>query len=173
MRELQTERLLLRRLRREDAQRIFSCWASDSEVTKYLTWSPHQSVETTHAIMDLWLAAYEKPNCYRYGIVLRESDELIGMIDVVQIVDGEPVIGYCSGRAYWGQGYMTEALKALCAALFEDGYPSIFIEAMEENVGSNRVIQKAGFSFVGSYVRSQSPGKPEPVRLNSYRLKRA
>lgn len=173
MKELQTGRLLLRRLRREDVPRIFSCWASDPAVTKYLTWQPHESEETTHKIMDLWLAAYDKPETRRYGIELKDSGELIGMIDVVQIANGEPVIGYCSGRAYWGNGYMTEALRALCDALFEEGYPSIYIEAVDENTGSNRVIQKAGFSFVGSHVQNQSAIKPVPVRINSYRLKRA
>ncbi|MBR3293136.1 MAG: GNAT family N-acetyltransferase [Oscillospiraceae bacterium] len=173
MKELQTGRLLLRRLRREDVPRIFSCWASDPAVTKYLTWQPHESEETTHKIMDLWLAAYDKPETRRYGIELKDSGELIGMIDVVQIANGEPVIGYCSGRAYWGNGYMTEALRALCDALFEEGYPSIYIEAVDENTGSNRVIQKAGFSFVGSRVHTPPAGEKSPVTLNCYRLKRA
>ena len=136
MKELETERLLLRKVRREDAQRIFDCWASDPEVTRYLTWQPHASVAMTKAVMDRWLADYDKPDTYRYGIELRETGELIGMIDVVGYHHGNPVIGYCSGRAYWGNGYMTEALKALCAALFEAGYSMIRIEAVRENIGS-------------------------------------
>lgn len=115
MKELETERLLLRHIRRDDAQRIFDCWASDPEVTRYLTWQPHASVAVTEAIVARWLADYDKPDTYRYGIELRETGELIGMIDVVGYHHGNPVIGYCSGRAYWGNGYMTEALKALCA----------------------------------------------------------
>ena len=113
-----------------------------------------------------------KPDTYRYGIELRETGELIGMIDVVRIVDGNPVIGYCSGRAYWGNGYMTEALKALCAALFEAGYSMIRIEAVRENIGSNRVIQKAGFRFANSREQPMSESKPEIVTINSYYLTR-
>lgn len=172
MRELQTERLRLRRIVRGDAQRIFDCWASDPEVTKYLTWLPHASVEVTERIVDIWLADYEKPDCYRYGIELRESGALIGMIDVVGYQDGCPVIGYCSGRAYWGNGYMTEALKAVCAELFAQGFPAILIEAVDENIGSNRVIQKAGFRFTGVREAPQSAVKPQIVRMNSYRLDR-
>lgn len=172
MRELETERLLLRRIRREDAQRIFDCWASDPEVTRYLTWQPHASVAVTEAVMKRWLADYDKPDTYRYGIELRESGELIGMIDVVGYHHGNPVIGYCSGRAYWGNGYMTEALKALCAALFEAGYSMIRIEAVRENIGSNRVIQKAGFRFANSREQPMSESKPEIMTINSYYLPR-
>ena len=172
MKELETERLLLRRIRREDAQRIFDCWASDPEVTRYLTWQPHASVAVTEAIVARWLADYDKPDTYRYGIELRETGELIGMIDVVGYHHGNPVIGYCSGRAYWGNGYMTEALKALCAALFEAGYSMIRIEAVRENVGSNRVIQKAGFRLANSREQPMSESKPEIVTINSYYLPR-
>ena len=172
MKELETERLLLRHIRRDDAQRIFDCWASDPEVTRYLTWQPHASVAVTEAIVARWLAEYEQPDCYRYGIELRETGELIGMIDVVGYHHGNPVIGYCSGRAYWGNGYMTEALKALCAALFEAGYSMIRIEAVRENIGSNRVIQKAGFRFANSREQPMSESKPEIVTINSYYLTR-
>ena len=172
MKELETERLLLRRIRREDAQRIYDCWASDPEVTRYLTWQPHASVAVTEAIVARWLADYDKPDTYRYGIELRETGELIGMIDVVGYHHGNPVIGYCSGRAYWGNGYMTEALKDLCAALFEAGYSMIRIEAVRENIGSNRVIQKAGFRFANSREQPMSESKPEIVTINSYYLPR-
>ncbi len=173
MRELETERLRLRRVRREDVQRIFDFWACDPEVTKYLTWLPHSSVEVTNRIMDIWLKDYEQPDCYRYGIERKDTGELIGMIDVVGYHDGSPVIGYCSGRPAWGHGYMTEALKGVCAMLFDEGYDSIEIEAVRENIGSNRVIQKAGFQLVTSYEKAQSAVKPGLVTLNAYRLTRA
>ena len=172
MKELETERLRLRKIRREDAQRIFDCWASDPEVTKYLTWNPHESVAVTEKVMELWLAEYEQPDCCRYGIELKETGELIGMIDVVRIVGGKPEIGYCSGRAYWGNGYMTEALRAVCAALFDEGYGTILIRAQRENIGSNRVIQKAGFTFTGSETGPMWRGKNEIVTVNNYRLDR-
>ncbi len=173
MRELETERLKLRRIRREDTQRIFDFWARDPEVTRYLTWQPHTSVEVTELVMDHWLAEYEKPDTYRYGIELKESGELIGMIDVVGYHHGNPVIGYCSGRPAWGHGYMTEALKAVCEMLFDEGYPMIRIEAIKENIGSNRVIQKAGFTFANSREAPLSELKPEIVTIHSYYLTRA
>ena len=172
MKELQTERLLLRKVRRSDVKRIFDYWASDPEVTKYLTWQPHATAAVTEAVMERWLAEYDQPDTYRYGIERRDTGELIGMIDVVHFTDGCPVIGYCSGRPTWGRGYMTEALKAVCGMLFEEGYESILIQAVRENIGSNRVIQKAGFTFIGSETRPMSAHKPKIVTLNEYRLDR-
>ena len=170
MRELETERLRLRALRPEDVQAIYDGWASDPEVTRHLTWNPHESTEQTQSIMDYWLAEYEKEDCFRYGIERKADRVLMGMLDVVGFVDGAPVIGYCSGRAYWNRGYMTEAFQAVIRELFACGYSAIIVEAVRENTGSNRVIQKCGFRFVGSSERPLSRLKPDIVTINSYRL---
>jgi len=172
MRELETARLRLRKVRAEDAQAIFENWASDDEVTKYITWPTHQSIEDTNRILSIWLKEYENEPCYRYGIERKEDGVLMGMIDVVGFFNGRPVIGYASGRAFWNNGYMTEALRAVVKELFSDGYETIVIEAIRENVGSNRVIQKAGFTFVGTRTEPLSRFKPQIVTINSYQLKK-
>ena len=170
MRELRTKRLFLRHVRYEDAQRIFDCWASDPEVHRYLTWNPHETVETTKGVVTAWVENYKKDDCYRYGIEL--EGELVGMIGVAGYHRGNPVIWYCLGRAYWDNGYMTEALGAVTRELFDEGYDTIVIEADKENVASNRVIQKSGFTLCGVYERKLSDIKPELVTLNTYRLYR-
>lgn len=172
MKELTTERLLLRAVTREDTQAIFDNWASDDEVSKYLTWPAHQTVADTVAIMDFWLAEYEKDDCRRYGIERREDGVLMGMIDVVGYRDGAPVIGYCSGRAFWGMGYMTEALRAVADELFEAGFDRIILEAIVENIGSCRVAEKAGFVRTGRRRTVLSRFKPYEVDLNTYVLEK-
>lgn len=172
MKELQTERLKLRYITRDDVPLIFEGWANDPEVARYVTWNAHESISVTEQIMDFWLEEYNKPDCYRYGIERLSDGALMGMIDVVGYHHGNPVIGYCSGRKYWGNGYMTEALNAVVKELFSEGFEDIRIEAVRENIGSNRVIQKAGFEFIGSREDLLSDIKPEPVTINSYRLKK-
>ena len=81
MREIETKRLFLRKLRKDDAESIFRNWASDSEVAKYVTWSAHKDINETKAILDMWLAEYDNDNCYRYGIENKADGELIGMIE--------------------------------------------------------------------------------------------
>ena len=168
MKELNTQRLLLRKVTREDTQAVFDNWASDPKVSEYLTWHPHKTLADTEKIVDFWLAEYEKPECRRYGIQRREDGVLMGMIDVVGYHDGVPVIGYCSGQAFWGKGYMTEALLAVTEELFQAGYERILLEAVVENIGSNRVAQKAGFDMVGTRVTRLSRFKPYKVTLNTY-----
>ena len=168
MKELETERLILRKLRSEDCDRIFSCWANDEEVTRYLTWFPHRSPVETRTVLDRWLEEYNQSDCYRFGIELKESQQLIGMLDVVDYRDGNPEIGYVLGRAYWNQGYMTEAFAAVVQYLFEEGFSCIHIRADERNIGSNAVIRKNGFEFIKKETGPCSPCKPELVTLNHY-----
>ncbi len=172
MQELETERLKLRYITEADIPAVFEGWANDPEVAKYLTWNPHENMDVTKKVMGFWLEEYQKENCYRYGIERKADGVLMGMIDVVGFYDGVPVIGYCLGRKYWNQGYMTEALKALVEYLFADGYDTIAIEAVKENIGSNRVIEKASFEFMGTREEQLSKLKPQTVTINSYRLRK-
>lgn len=170
MREIDTERLKLRMIKRDDAQDIFNNWASDPEVTRYLTWNAHEDISDTYSILDYWLSEYKNENCYRYGIERKEDGELLGMIDVVGYHRGNPVIGYCIGKKYWNKGYMTEALRAVVERLIADGYSEIVVEAVEENIGSNRVILKNGFKLVARRETELSALKPQIVTINSYRF---
>ena len=134
-----------------------------------MTWNAHKSIEDTRGYMCFILDEYKKEDTYRWGIELRETGELIGMIDVGGYEDGSPTVGYSSGRAYWGNGYMTEALKAVVSALFKDGYDTIKICAADDNIGSNRVIQKCGFEYVCSKTEPISRIKPDTVlKVNYY-----
>ena len=167
--ELITKRLVLRKLEKEDAESIFNNWASDPEVAKYVTWNAHNSVEQTKQILDIWLKEYQNPKIVRFGITLKDSGELIGAIDVVDYVDGNPEIGYCLSRKYWNKGYMTEACDALANYLFNIGYKTIVIEADEQNIRSNRVIEKCGFEFTHKETKQCSSSKPEIITVNWYR----
>ena len=177
-REILTDRLLLRPFRADDAEKMFHGWVTDPEVTRYLTWEPHKNLEETERILEAWLAEYEKKDCYRFGIERREDGRLMGSIDVVNYKDGIPEIGYCSGREFWGKGYMTEACRAFVELLFSEGYPQIRIRAVQQNIGSNRVIQsaiakqaeKSRAELLHSDQGRICKGKTEFLKMNSSRL---
>lgn len=164
---LNTSRLSLRHFRLDDAQAMFDNWASDPEVTKFLTWETHPNVEVTRAIIKDWVEKYKEPNTYRYAITLKDSGELIGGIDVVKMVDMVPEIGYCLAKKHWNKGYMTEACKALINRLFEDGFKTITIRAESCNIGSNRVIEKCGFKFVKQITKE---AENRTLTINCYKL---
>ena len=170
---LETERLILRKFVSEDAGDMYKNWVRDPEVTKFLTWNPHESIDLTKKILDMWVKEYENPSTHRFAIVFKETNEVIGSIDVVDYVDGSPEIGYCLSRKYWNKGIMSEACKTMISYLFNQGFNKIVIEANENNVGSNRVIQKCGFTFTHKENKEHcSIFKPEPVTVNWYELRK-
>lgn len=148
--EIKTERLLLRRFRMNDAQRMFDCWANDERVTRYLTWNPHGEVGVTKYILGMWCYEYDKPTHYQWAI--EYDGELVGSISIVGFDDmsDRAEIGYCMGFDYWGKGIMTEAVGAVVEFLFNEvGCNRIEIDHLLENPASGRVAQKCGFTKEG------------------------
>lgn len=164
---LETDRLILRPFEYSDATDMFEKWASDDEVTKYLTWNTHKSIDETNNIISLWINQYEKPERINFAIVLKDTLELIGGIDVVGYLDGIPVIGYVLSRKYWNNGYMSEACKKVVEFLFNKGYNKIRIDAVVENIASNKIIQKCGgilFETIDDYCKQ----KDKTFKINCY-----
>ncbi|MFZ5878149.1 MAG: GNAT family N-acetyltransferase [Chloroflexota bacterium] len=146
---VETERLQLRVPRMEDATAIFTGWAQDPEVTHFLTWRPHENIGQTEAMLQNAIAQWEGETRFPYMITLKETGEVIGMIDP-RIEGTKVAIGYVMGRAHQGHGYMTEALRALIDWAFQQ--PTIYrvyATTDVENVASRRVMEKAGMSCEG------------------------
>ena len=170
---LNTQKLLLRPFEVGDDEAMFSGWANDPEVTRYLTWNPHESVEKTRLLIERWTAEYEKPERLNFAIELKATGELIGGIDVCGYlggVNGVPVIGYVLAKKHWGNGYMTEALTRVLELLFSRGYDMVRVDAMPENIGSIRVIQKCGGEYIGT-EDMERPLKNDTVKVNMYEVK--
>ena len=164
---LETTRLILRPFEETDALSMFKNWASDPEVAKYMTWNHHQSIETTKNILAMWIEQYQKEERINFGIVLKETNELIGGIDVCGYIDNIPVVGYVLSRKYWNNGYMTEAFQEVIKFLHSLGYQQIKVDAVIENIGSNKVIQKCGGKFI-RVDEEDMPLKNKKVKVNRY-----
>ncbi|MCI9370983.1 MAG: GNAT family N-acetyltransferase [Lachnospiraceae bacterium] len=144
---LETDRLILRQFRHEDAENMFKNWASDSEVTKFLTWPPHPNVNATKAVLNSWIDRYSELSVYNWGLEWKETGEVMGSISVVKLDEAIEAadIGYCMGKAWWGRGIMPEALRAVIAYLFNEvGLNRIAACHDVNNPKSGRVMQKAG-----------------------------
>ena len=149
---LETDRLILRRFTLEDAGSVFKNWASDEEVTKYLTWPTHKTIDVSRGYMDYCVKGYDHPSFYQWGIELKETRELIGNISVVQVTDeiDRLELGWVIGRPYWGNGYTAEAAIIIIAFLFDQvGANCICAGHDVNNPNSGRVMQKAGMKFEG------------------------
>lgn len=100
---LETDRLILRKFKKEDAEAMYNNWTSDNEVTKYLMWPTHSSQEVSQGILDKWVRSYSDDHFYQWAIVLKENGDMpIGSISAVDIKEKTSMahIGYCIGRAW-------------------------------------------------------------------------
>ena len=70
---LETERLILRRFIIEDSAAMYENWASDEDVTRYLTWPAHPSQETSKMVIEDWMNSYSNENFYQWAIVLKHG----------------------------------------------------------------------------------------------------
>lgn len=151
---IETDRLILRRYVIEDADAMYKNWASDSEVTKFLTWQPHSSVDVSRGIIENWLKEYSDEKYYQWAIVLKANgNEPIGDISVVHMKEDISMvhIGYCLGRAWWRRGIMSEALKAVMDFMFD----TVEVNRVESrhdpmNPNSGKVMQKCGMKYEGT-----------------------
>ena len=149
---IETKRLILRKAVLADAEPMFRNWANDAEVTKYLTWSPHENVDATRAILASWAEEYKNDDYYQWMIVLKEIDQPIGSLLASTVGRAQSAhIGYCIGKTWWHQGLMSEALRAVINYLFDEvGYHRI--ESMHDpnNPHSGAVMRKCGMQYEGT-----------------------
>ena len=130
---------------------MFENWASNPEVTQYLTWLPHESVETTKESLKSWVEGYQNPLQFKWAIVL--NDEVVGNIDTVHVKEKIDAveIGYALSRKCWGKGIMTEALIAVSRYLLEEaGCNRVCARHDVNNPASGKVMQKAGMTYEGT-----------------------
>lgn len=155
---IETERLILRQFRPDDAEAMYKNWANDPEVTKYLMWPAHTAPEISKAIIESWVKAYENPEHYQWAITVKENgDEPIGDIAVVgRNEKAESMhIGYCIGRTWWHQGIVSEALQAVMDYLFDTvGVNRIEARHDPRNLHSGNVMRKCGMRYEGTLRQS-------------------
>lgn len=154
---IETERLILRPFTTEDAETMFRNWASDPEVTKFLTWPTHNSVEVSRWVLNDWCSRYAEPDFYQWAIVPKELGEPIGSIAAVQVNDSARwvEIGYCIGKNWWHRGCVSEALNALIRFFFEEvGVGRIQAKHDPRNPNSGAVMRKCGMVCEGTLRRA-------------------
>lgn len=163
--EIVTERLRLRRFAPGDAPAMFKNWTNDPEVTRYLTWNPHGTIENTEGFLAFLLGKQDNIDDYEWGIEI--DGELCGSIAVMNFSEENRSceMGYCLSRRMWGKGYMTEALRAVIGYLFENtDFTVVKAYHHTDNPASGRVMQKAGMQHTGdSFVFVEKHGCDVPV----------
>ncbi|MBQ6719671.1 MAG: GNAT family N-acetyltransferase [Oscillospiraceae bacterium] len=155
--QIETDRLNLRPFVMQDADAMYRNWASDPEVTKFLSWPTYKSVDTAHEILEVWTNQYDDKTFYQWAIELKKLGQPIGSISVVNHDDNVEMaeIGFCIGKNWWGQGIMTEAFQAVIDFLFGVvGVQRIEAGHDPNNPASGAVQRKCGLKYEGTLRRS-------------------
>lgn len=150
LQELNTPRLILRKLTMADAPLYFQRIGSRPEVAQYMLWETHKHLSETESVITHVLSRYASGRCYRWCIALAEDNSPIGAIELLRFVEEEDScsFAYMLGSDYWGMGYGTEALrKVLDFAFAVMHLQSVTADHIAANPASGAVMRKAGMTF--------------------------
>lgn len=149
---LETERLILRPIRRDDApvvQQRFARWPVVQWLHATVPWPYPEDGAATHlAKAEAEMAAGEK---HHWALVLKgAADEPIGSISLWPYNGETPDMrGFWLAEEFWGRGLMTEAAERVTAYAFDDlGWPVLYLNNAEPNAGSHRIKEKQGAVIV-------------------------
>jgi len=148
---IKTGRLMLRPFKKGDVEDVYNNYGSDINITKYISWIPCDTIEKCENFINFNLKEYESnPKFYSWAITL--DDMIIGSVAIFNVNDendsGE--LGYSLGSRWWGNGYMTEATKAVIDYGFNEvGFNRIYASCHEENIASKKVMEKLSMTYEG------------------------
>lgn len=143
--DVETARLILRRPRMTDAASMFERYASDPDVTRFLGWPRHASIDATEAFLRFSEQEWERWRVGPYLILSREDGRLLGSSGLSVQSTHEAVTGYVLARDVWGRGYATEALTAVVDVARRIGVRRLTAQCHPEHRPSRRVLEKCGF----------------------------
>lgn len=150
---IETERLVLRSFRLEDAPALHERVLGDPEVMRFIPRGGAPSVERTRAAIERYVA-HERAHGYSlWAVELRDTGELIGDCGLYRVEGAGPEVevAYHLGRPWWGRGYATEAAKAALDFGFrEAGLAEIVAICFPDHAASRRVMEKAGMRYAGT-----------------------
>jgi len=153
---LNTTRLSLRWIRAEDLDDFYAVY-SNPEVMRYWSTPPLTTKDAASKLIDEIHESIERDDILKWGIALKSNDKLIGSVTLFHLdfTHHRAEIGYAQGRAYWGQGYMQEALTAVINYAFEVlNLHRIEADVDPRNDASVRTLERLGFQREG-YLRER------------------
>jgi len=129
----------------QDAEEIFYSYASKEQVTEFLPWKTHESIDDTRAFLKIAIQTWKARTQFAYSVRMHDTGRLIGACGCLH-TDGVFQIGYVFSPSVWGQGYATDVCSGLVQAIREN--PAVrkitsFVDV--ENIRSMKVLERVGF----------------------------
>jgi RimJ/RimL family protein N-acetyltransferase len=164
----ETDRLILRRPRLDDAAHVFERYAGDRDVSRYLAWQLHQSPDTTRRFLEFSDQEWQRWPAGPYLIESKSDGSLIGGTGFSFETSYRASTGYVLAKDAWGQGFATEAVRAMVDIGRTLRIVRLYAVCHVDHEKSARVLDKAGFAREGVLQRylefpNLSPGQPSDV----------
>lgn len=160
---LETDRLILRFWGKEDLEDFYE-YAKVDGVGQMAGWKPHASIQESETIL---LSFIKEKN--EFALELKENHKVIGSlgleklsIPLYHVYDNQMgrEIGYVLSKEYWGNGFMTEAVRRVISFCFEEeNYDFLLCSHKSTNDLSKKVIEKCGFQFLKEHRKRTLNGK--------------
>ena len=149
--DINTERLLLRRMRPEDCADMYE-YSKCDDVTEYLLWSPHPNRIHTKKYLEYIKTRYDDGEFYDWAIELKSEGKMIGTcgFSSFDFVNNSAEVGYVINPAYQRHGYAPEALlEVMMFGFMELTLHRIEAKYMDGNDASRKVMDKLGMKYEG------------------------
>lgn len=145
--ELRAESMILRRYCPEDAEPLYRRLGTDPEIARYSGWNPYATMEMAKETVQGYIDSYGDDHFYAW--VMDIDDVLVGTIGAYDYQDDQIEVGFSVVQGWRGRGCATEALKKVLEYLTEnEGISVVTAWCAPENIGSKRVLEKAGMKLV-------------------------
>lgn len=150
---LTSARLTLRPPQRVDAETIFTGYATDPAVARFVVWTPHQSIAETEAFLAHFLEHGAEDDNYPWVITRTADAVLLGAVHL-RVEPPRAELGFNLAREHWGRGYGTEVVQTVMAFGFgHAGVHRVQAVCHVDNAASARVLEKAGMRREGRLHR--------------------
>jgi ribosomal-protein-alanine N-acetyltransferase len=167
---VETARLLLSPPNRGDAEIIFERYARDHDVTRFLGWPCHRSVDDTRAFVEFSEQEWHRWPAGPYLIWSRADRRLLGGTGFSFQTPDHAVTGYVLAKDAWGHGFATEALKAIVQVARDVGVARLTALCHPAHHASQRVLEKGGFTRdEASLQTTEFPNLAPGVQQPTYR----
>lgn len=146
----------IRKWRIEDAADLASALSNKKVQDNLRDGLPYPYREQDGKEFILGMLSADENDTFAFAITVNEK--VIGSIGAFRqtnIHSKTAELGYYIAEEYWGKGIMTEAVKQLCSYVFSNSdMIRIYAEPFAYNIGSQRVLEKAGFQYEGTLRRN-------------------
>lgn len=167
-----TPRLIIRRPKVSDAEDMFNNWANDVEVTKYITWEPHPTLDVTRMILSMWVNQFKNSTSIEWMIIDKITKQAVGSINIFSIDQNKECdIGFCISRKLWNKGLMSEVVFYVLGYVFSVGIKKVRGCHIRENIASGKVLRNNHMSYTHT-VKSENKNLGE-VLIDYYEINAA